>query len=89
LPITKYGALDVLGEIGESGKGMRYEDLLGRTHTIDAGDVAVRILDLDFLIELKEQSGRDKDKAALPVLRATLAEKKRLKGKTQARRLAR
>ena len=78
LLMTEYGPLDVLGEIGEYGKGLAYEDLLARTHVEDAGGIGVRVLNLDFLIELKEQTGRDKDKAMLPTLRATLAEKKKL-----------
>ena len=79
LLITKYGALDVLGEIGEYGRGLRYEDLLARSHLVDVGGLNVRVLDLDYLIELKEQAGRDKDRASLPTLRATLAEIKRPK----------
>ena len=38
----------------------------------------VNILNLETLIEMKERFGRDKDKAALPVLRRTLEEKKKL-----------
>jgi hypothetical protein len=36
--------------------------------------LVVRVLDLPTLIELKEKAGRPRDLAALPVLRATLAE---------------
>jgi hypothetical protein len=42
-----------------------------------AGGLAVRVLGLAALIEAKERSGRPKDLAALPVLRATLAETRR------------
>ena len=38
---------------------------------------AVRVLTLPALIEAKERSGRPKDLAALPVLRATLDEQKK------------
>jgi len=79
LLITKLGASDVRGEIGEDGRGLRYEDLLPRTHEVEVGGFSVRVLDLDFLIELKEQAGRDKDQPSLPTLGATLAEIKRLK----------
>jgi hypothetical protein len=37
----------------------------------------VHVIDLPTLIELKEKAGRPKDLAALPVLRATLAETRR------------
>lgn len=82
LLMTKFGALDVLGEIGEYGRGLRYEDLLVHTEVVEIGDFSVHVLNLEFLIELKEQAGRDKDKMALPVLRATLAERRRLEGKS-------
>jgi hypothetical protein len=36
--------------------------------------LAVHVLDLPTLIELKEKAARPKDLAVLPVLRATLAE---------------
>jgi len=36
--------------------------------------LAVRVIDLPTLIELKEKAGRPKDLAVLPYLRATLAE---------------
>jgi hypothetical protein len=36
--------------------------------------LSVRVIDLPTLIDLKEKAGRPKDLAALPVLRATLAE---------------
>jgi hypothetical protein len=42
---------------------------------MDLGDgLVVHVIDLPTLIELKEQAGRPKDLAVLPVLRATLAE---------------
>jgi hypothetical protein len=73
--ITKYGPLDVLGAIGE---GLSYEDLLPRsTEILIREHVHVRILDLEALIEVKEQLGGEKDRAMLPILRQTLAEKMR------------
>ena len=42
---------------------------------------AFRVLDLETLIALKEELGRDKDRAVLDVLRRTLAEARAL-GKT-------
>jgi hypothetical protein len=74
--LTRAGPLDVLAAIGEA---MTYGDLAGRTHEQKVGDLHVRCLDLDAVIESKEQANRDKDHAALPILRRTL-ELKRLAG---------
>ncbi len=72
LLVTTHGDLDCLGTVG-NGRG--YEDLLDRAPELQIGDgLAVRVIDLPTLIELKESAGRPKDLAALPVLRATLAE---------------
>ncbi len=69
---TKYGDLDCLGVVGDA---RSYEDLLEHAPEVDLGEgLAVRVIDLPTLIELKEEAGRPKDLAALPVLRATLAE---------------
>ncbi|HEX5720536.1 MAG TPA: hypothetical protein VF179_30555 [Thermoanaerobaculia bacterium] len=67
--ITKAGPLDVLATIG---KAMTYEHLVGRTHERMVGELRVRCLNLDAVIESKEQADRDKDRAALPILRRTL-----------------
>lgn len=72
---TAAGPLDVLGEIGH---GRGYEDL--RPHAVPlvlADDLTVLVLDLATLIAVKQESGRDKDLAVLPLLRATLAERER------------
>jgi len=66
---TKFRPLDVLHTIGD---GLTYSDLLSRTRERQVGDVVVRVLDLAAVIESKEQANRDKDRAALPVLRQTL-----------------
>ncbi len=69
---TKYGDLDCLGTVGE---GLTYEDLVARAPQMDLeSGLAVHVIDLPTLIELKQQAGRPKDLAVLPVLRATLAE---------------
>ena len=68
---TNQGPLDVLGRIvGDLG----YPELLERSRTLRVGDHDVRILTLQALIELKEQLGRAKDLAQLPVLRRALDE---------------
>jgi len=76
LLLTDLGALDVLGAIGNS---YTYQDLLGRTIDYELGGARVRVLELAAVIETKEQANRDKDRAALPVLRQTLAMKNRLR----------
>lgn len=70
LLMTAYGPLDVLGTVtGERG----YDELLPHTRelALDEG-LSVRVLDLKTLILLKEESGRDKDRAVLPILRRAL-----------------
>ena len=72
---TSHGDLDCLGAVGDR---QSYEDLLDRAPALDLEEgMVVRVIDLPTLIELKERAGRPKDLAALPVLRATLAETRR------------
>jgi hypothetical protein len=75
---TRAGYLDVLGTVGAVGAERGYEELLPHTIEVDLGaGLRVRLLDLATLIELKEQAGRDKDKAVLPILRRTLEERQK------------
>lgn len=67
---TREGLLDAMQEIGA---GWSYDELAARTHTLRLGELTVRVLDLASVIESKEAAGREKDKAMLPVLRQTLA----------------
>jgi len=69
---TTLGDLDCLGTIDED-RG--YDELLKHSDdmTLTSGR-KVRVLSLPALIDAKERSGRPKDLAALPVLRATLDE---------------
>jgi hypothetical protein len=72
---TTHGDLDCLGEID---RDRGYEDLLDQTTEMKlTGGHTVRVLTLKALIEIKERSGRPKDLAVLPVLRATLDESTR------------
>lgn len=66
---TDLGPLDVLTEVGA---GLLYEDLVERSQAIDVRGASVRVLELQAVIETKEQAGRPKDLAMLPVLRETL-----------------
>ena len=71
---TTLGKLDVLCEL-EPGKG--YEELLPDTVFIDEGPVPLRVLDLPRLIAAKSAAGRAKDRAVLPLLVATLDERRK------------
>ena len=72
--ITKYGPLDLLGTIGAD---LGYEELIPRsTEMLIAEGVRVRILNLETLIEVKEELNGEKDRAMLPLLRRTLEENK-------------
>jgi hypothetical protein len=72
---TALGDLDCLGAIaGDRG----YEQLLPETVRLEIAEGAsVRVLTLPALIAAKERTGRPKDLAVLPVLRATLDETNR------------
>ena len=79
LLMTKFGPADFLGTVsGNRG----YEDLFPHTLEVDVKlNLRVRVLNLEMLITLKEEAGRDKDLAVLPVLRRTLEEsRKRYEG---------
>lgn len=72
---SDHGPVDVLGTIGQ---GQSYHDLLPHTRRVDLGDgLEVTVLNLEKIIEFKQQLGRDKDRAMLPTLIATLNERNR------------
>jgi hypothetical protein len=71
---TRLGPLDVLGTIGA---GTTYDDVIGDALTLTLEDFTFRVASLERIIVSKEQAGRPKDLAVLPVLRATLAEVER------------
>ena len=73
---TTHGALDLLGAVAP---GLAYEDLVGHTVSLDLEVASIPVLELSKLIEIKEAAGRPKDLAALPTLRATLEESRRLR----------
>lgn len=75
---TSCGPLDALGAIED---GLSFEDLLPDSEELRVGpDRTVRVLSLRRLVELKEASGRPKDLAVLPTLRATLVELEKARG---------
>ncbi len=69
---TTLGDLDCLGTID---KERGYDDLVEHSDemSLSSGRI-IRVLSLSALIDAKERSGRPKDLAVLPVLRATLDE---------------
>jgi hypothetical protein len=72
---TRFGPLDLLGSIGNS-RG--YQHLLPHTVSIDTGEgTTVRVLDLETLIGVKEETAGEKDRAMLPILRRALEESRR------------
>jgi hypothetical protein len=72
---TTHGDLDCLGAI-DDGRG--YEELLRQSTELRlASGLAIRVLGLAALVEIKQRLARPKDLAALPLLRATLDEAKR------------
>ncbi|MEK7408096.1 MAG: hypothetical protein AAB225_23740, partial [Acidobacteriota bacterium] len=72
LMMTRYGPLDLLGAVG---KGHDYARLLDHAVEMRAGaGVRIRVLDLATLIQVKEETAGEKDRAILPILRRTLEE---------------
>jgi hypothetical protein len=71
---TRLGPLDVLGAVAN---GLVFEDLVADTVTLVLEDLRVPVLDLARLIAVKEATGRPKDLAVLPTLKATLEEIRR------------
>lgn len=70
---TRFGRLDLLRELGA---GVGWEAVLARSHEVVTAGRTIRVLGLEAVIESKEAAGRDKDLAALPLLRETLRMKR-------------
>jgi len=76
--MTRSGPLDILGTIG---RGRDFSSLASRSRPIDLGDgLAIRVLDLDALIDVKREVAREKDLATLPILVRTLEERRKRDG---------
>jgi hypothetical protein len=72
---TRFGPLDLLGEIGA---GRRYEDLILESTVVQVEEgLTVWVLSLESLIKIKEELAQEKDRAVIPVLRHTLEQKRR------------
>jgi hypothetical protein len=73
LLMTRAGPLDLLGTVTQ---GRDYEALVEQTIEIEiAPGLTAKVLNLSMLVTLKEELGREKDLAMLPVLRRTLEER--------------
>jgi hypothetical protein len=72
LLMTRFGPLDLLGTIGTN---RDYVDLFEHTVELKIRGLHVRILNLETLIEIKEEVGHEKDKVVVPILRRTLEER--------------
>jgi hypothetical protein len=72
--LTDLGPIDVLGTVTG---GKAYADLFPESEVLVLRGRPIRFLKLEAVAELKAATGRDKDKAALPVIRATIAAKKK------------
>jgi hypothetical protein len=61
------------------GKGRDYKKLLKSSVEVHLSEnLKVRTLRLGTLIDIKEETARDRDKAMLPILRRTLEEKSKM-----------
>jgi predicted nucleotidyltransferase len=74
LLMTDSGPLDILGYIGS---GKRYEDVADSARQMPIGDMSIKVLSIESLIEDKKALGRDKDLAAVRLLEAVLSRRKR------------
>jgi len=69
---THFGRLDVMGSIGAD-RG--FDDLLPESKPRSIHGLTVNVLTLKAVIATKEAAGREKDRAALGLLRQVLAER--------------
>jgi hypothetical protein len=74
LLLTRSGPLDVLGFIGG---GKRYEDVAERADDVRVGNLSIRVLALEALLEEKRALGREKDLAVVRLLEALIERRKR------------
>lgn len=63
--ITKYGPLDVLCRLHDA-RG--YDEIVPHSRIVQDGDLAIRVIDLDALIEIKQATGRARDAMVIPLL---------------------
>jgi hypothetical protein len=71
---TSLGPIDPLCELDE---GRGYEELLPHSEVMNDEGASLRVIDLPTLIEVKTKAGRPKDRVMLPILVATLEERRK------------
>lgn len=74
LLMTRCGPLDVLGIVGNQ---RDFAALLPHAHRRVLGRTHINVLDLETQIAVKEELGFAKDRAVVPILKATLRERRR------------
>jgi predicted nucleotidyltransferase len=75
--LTRYGPVHLLGTIGDN---LGFEQLLPLSPEMEIFDgIRIPVLNLETIISIKEKLGFEKDLRALPTLRRTLEEQKRIK----------
>jgi hypothetical protein len=74
LLMTRYGPLDVLGVIG---KERDFHALLPHSRRRVVGSIRVTVLDLETQIAVKQDLDSAKDRAVIPILKATLRERRK------------
>ena len=60
-----------------------YDELLPHTEEFPHGGLRLRVLDLPTLIAVKAAAGRPKDRVTVPILIATLEERKKRAGQAR------
>ena len=70
--MTDLGPLDILCRLHD---GRGFEELKSSTVLLDTDGLALRVLDLPTLIEVKQSTGRARDRMVVPLLLALLRER--------------
>lgn len=65
--VTNLGPLDILGTLHDR-RG--YDELEPHSRVVVDGELRVRVIDLDTLIEIKQSTGRARDRMVVPILEA-------------------
>jgi hypothetical protein len=71
---TRLGPLGVSCELGQ---GVGFDELVQRSELLESDGRQIHVLDLPTLIEEKTRANRPKDRVMLPLLLATLEERRR------------
>ena len=69
---TDHGPVDLLSFIGD---GHSYDELVGRSEVFEMGETALNVLTLSALVEIKQETMREKDEVHLRILKRVLEER--------------